>query len=257
MRSCAVGCLVLLAVARVGSSHVTPSVDAFVAALRPALPFPAATADTELPDQHGTSSKWFVVWPDPETPRVVVKANPLHPDVQDAGAAAMGRIQEAIVAADRKAQAAYDHALEELRRTGNASDLEGISLDDEGIAGEQIDAELALNIELQRGAESFDIASSEAPAIKAGTNGIAWVVSVAANSYRAKSGPDMREHFTAAESRLYFGAVPRPTVDRLESEPRFRVTISPIAGAFAVVLRGNQDLLQRVVATADWSQLLR
>lgn len=232
-----------------------PGIDALAAAVRPALPYPGASADGELPADNSATSRWFVVWPaSPDETRIVVKANPLHPDTQKAGAAAMDDINAAVVAAERRAQQAYDNAIEQLRRTGKGSELEVITLDDEGIAGERIDAELEVVIELQP-AESFAIESSEAPVVGDGPGGAAFSVSVGPNTFRRTSGDDRREHFRAAEVRLYFGAVPRATVARDGDEPRYRVTIAPPAGGFAVVIRGNEALVRQIASDADWSRL--
>ena len=229
--------------------------DALVAALRPVLPFPAATVDGALPVDNSAQAKWFVVWPaDPSDSLIVVKANPLHPEVQKAGADAMSRINAAVAMAERKAQAAYDKALEELRRTGGGSDIESITLDDEGVAGERIDAELELSIELQPVA-SFAVASAEAPVIAPGATGATWIVTIPANTYRSRRGGDSRERFRAAEARLYFGTVPKPTVARQGDEPLFNVTVAAGTGTYAVVVRGNETLLKQVVTTTDWSRL--
>lgn len=254
------GLIVALWVAFTGNvpAQVSAHVETLVAALRPALPFPAATADGAEPVEGGAQSRWFVVWPsDLEDTRIIVKANPFHPDVQKLGAIAEVPIQQAVARAERKAQAAYERALAELKRTGKATDFDVISLDDEGIAGERIDAELELTIELQTTVQSFDILSSDAPVVSAGTNGAAWVVSIPPNTYRESTGTDTREHFRSAESRLYFGALSRPSVNRRGDGPRFAVSVPLASGAFAVVLRGNEELLKRVLATADWARLLR
>jgi hypothetical protein len=233
-----------------------PRVEVLIAALRPALPFPAATADGELPADNSAQSKWFVLWPtEPDATQVVVKANPLHPETQRAGAEAMDRINAAVAAAERKAQAAYDKALEELRRSGTGATIDAITLDDEGVAGERIDAELEMTIDLQP-AVSYEIATSEAPAVTAATHGAVWRVHVPANVYRRTSGTDLREHFRPAETRLYFGALPRPEVGRKGNEPLFGVKLADTAGAFAVVLRGNDGLIRHVVANVDWSTLV-
>ncbi len=232
-----------------------PRVDALVAALRPVLPYPGASAKGELPADNRAAPRWFVVWPDrPDDTRIVVKANPLHPDTQKAGAAAMDQINAAVVAAERRAQAAYDKALEQLRRTGKGSELEVITLDDEGIAGERIDAELEAVIELQP-VESFSIESSEAPLVEEGHGGPAFSVSVGPNTFRRATGGDRREHFRAAEVRLYFGPVTRPEVARESDEPRYRVTIAPSADGFAVVIRGNAALVRQMANETDWSRL--
>ena len=232
----------------------TSRIDALVAAVRPVLPFPGASADGELPADDSAKSQWFVVWPDSTDPRIVIKANPLHPETQKAGALAMDQINAAVVAAERRAQEAYDQAIERLRRTGKGAELEVITLDDEGIAGERIDAELEVVIELQI-AESFAIESSEAPVVSEGRGGIAWSVSVAPNVYRRIRGDDRREHFRAAETRLYFGPLARPEVRRDGDEPRFHVTVLPSAETFVVVVRGNDALVRQIVAEADWPRL--
>lgn len=233
--------------------------DALVEALRPALPFPAAAPDGATPASGGAESTWFVVWPaDPTDTSVIVKANPLHPDTQKAGATAEGPIQAAIVQAERKAQAAYERAVAELKRTGKVSgDITGISLEDEGIAGEKIDAELELTIDLEPGARSFDILSSQPPAIAAGTMGMTWVVTIPANTYRDASGADTREHFRAAEARLYFGTLARPAVSKRDDHPRFGVALAPTPDTFTVRLRGNETLLQSLLSTVDWSRVAR
>jgi len=227
--------------------------DALVAAVRPALPFPAAAADGAMPAEGGADAKWFVVWPqDPGDTSVVVKANPLNPDTQKAGATADAAIQRAVLEAERKAQAEYERALAALKRDGKSADLAGITLDDEAAAGERIDAELELTIDLEPDARSFEIASSEPPAITAGKTGMAWLLTIPANTYRETAGPDTREHFRRAEARLYFGALPRPSVTRHDNRPRYAVTVTPTPGAFTVVVRGNEDLLKSLLAAVDW-----
>lgn len=239
-------------------AQVGPRVEVLVAAMRPALPFPSADAAGELPAEGGADAKWFVVWPEPESEnRITVKANPLHPETQRAGLDAMGRIQDAIVVAERKAQASYERAVAEVKRTGKPTDVAGISLDDEGVAGERIDADLELSIELQSAAASFESASSESPTVVPGANGVTWILRTTPNVYRQGSGADVREHFRPAEARVYFGAVSRPVVSRRGDQHLYLVTVTPAPGAFVVVLRGNQELLARVLATADWTQLSR
>ena len=237
------------------ASQSRSRIEALTAALKPALPFPSAADDGESPANNDPEAKWFVVWPSTvDESRITVKANPLHPETQKAAAAAMDRIQEAVVAAERKAQAAYDRALEQLRRNGTATDIDGISLEDEGIAGERIDAELELVIELQE-PQSFVVRSGVAPVVAGGSNGATWTVTLPANTYRARRGNDLREHFRAAETILYFGAVGRPEVSRKGDDPTFNVTVPPAPEGIAVVLRGNEALLNQVVAAANWAQL--
>ncbi|MGQ0736139.1 MAG: hypothetical protein ACT4QD_21115, partial [Acidobacteriota bacterium] len=255
----AFGMLAALAVlaGQVGVAQSKPAAERLVAALEPALPFPAADAAGEVPSDNSTTPKWFVVWPRADDePSVVVKANPLNEVTQASGAAAMEQIQIAVVEAERKAQAAYDRALDELRRTGKATNLDGITLEDEGVAGERIDAELELTIAWHGSVESFEIASSETPIVEAGTGPVAWILRIMPNVYRPTTGADQREHFRAAEARLYLGPLRKPAVAaKPAAGPVFAVTVLPAPGASTVVLRGNDLLLAQVLTAADWTQL--
>jgi hypothetical protein len=245
----------VIVIALVTSASQTPRMDALVAAVRPVLPFPAASPDGELPADDSAKSPWFVVWPAaPGDTRVIVRANPLHPDTQKAGAEAMNQINAAVVAAERRAQEAYDKAMEQLRHTGKGSELEVITLDDEGIAGERIDAELEVVIELGP-AESYAIESSQAPVVSENGGAVTWSVSVGANTYRRTRGDDRREHFRAAETRLYFGPLARPDVRQEGDEPQYQVTVTPSAESFVVVIRGNDALVRQIASEADWSRL--
>jgi hypothetical protein len=256
MRASVCSTCVCVALFVTAAAQQPPSIDSLVDALRPALPYPAAAPDGEMPADGGSQFRWFVVWPSTsDSSRITVKANPLHPDTQAASAAAMERIQEAVVAAERKAQAAYDRALDELKRTGKGTDLDGITLDDEGAAGQMIDAELELTIDLQSDPQTFTLTSSKAPVATQGSRGVSWIVDVPANTYREKKATHSLERFRAAESRLYFGPIARPTISQRGDEPHFTVTLVPNPGSFAVILRGNEDLQKRVVSTVDWNRL--
>ena len=235
--------------------QLTPRMEALMHAVRPLLPYPAAAADGEVPADNSSNSKWFVVWPTKgDDSRIVIKANPLNPDVQKASEEAMQEINAAVAAAERRAQAAYDKAVEQLRRSGKGGELESVTLDDEGIAGERIDAEQEVTIALAR-AESFEIASGEAPTVAAGAAGAMWTVTIPANVYRSPAGVSGREHFRAAEVRLYFGISSRPVVSRKANAPVFEVSVSPAAEAFAVVMRGNEGLVRQIATEANWSVL--
>lgn len=241
--------------ATVDASAPAPRVVAMVEAVKPALPFPAGDDSGTVPAGGSSDAKWFVVWPvEREDTQIVVRANPLHPDTQKLVSTAEGAIQRAVAAAERKAQAAYDRALEELKRTGKTADLDGISLEDEGAAGQRLDAELELTIELIE-PEPFQIASSIEPAVTAGANGVTWQVMVPANTVQEGVGAERRERFTASQTRLLFGALPRPAVNRLNGQPKYGVTVSSAPAGFVVVLRGNDALLKQVLAGADWSRL--
>jgi hypothetical protein len=244
----------LILVMLLAAVQLSPRMTSLTDALRPVLPYPSSTPAGDLPADNSAASKWFVVWPtEPDEHRVVVRANPLHPEVQETGAKAMTEINKAVAAAERRARESYDRALERLRKTGKSGELDTITLEDEGVAGERIDAELEAIVELLDVA-AFDIDSSEAPTVGAGSNGPTWVVRIPANTYQSEQGGDKREHFRAAETRLYFGIPTAPTVTRGEA-PRFRVSVTPVANAFSVVIRGNALLVSQIETAADWSRL--
>ena len=235
------------------AAQLSPRMTSLVEAVKPVLPFPSSAPDGDLPIDNSAASRWFVVWPsDGDDTRIIVRANPLHAEVQQASADAMEEINAAVAAAERRAQASYDRALEQLRKTGTAGSLATVTLDDEGVAGERIDAELEVTIDLADAA-SFEIASGEAPTVQPGTGAVSWIVTIPPNTYRPTSGDDRREHFRAAETRLYFGVTSRPTVTRQGDEPRFTVEIP--AAAFSVIIRGNASLVPKLVTAADWSRL--
>jgi hypothetical protein len=238
------------------SSMTQPAarVQAMVEVLRPLLPYPQSTPAGDLPFDNSASSRWFVVWPaDAGDARVIVRANPLHPDVQQASAAAMEDINKAVAAAERRARESYERALERLRKTGKGGELDAISLDDEGVAGQRIDAELEVTIDLGA-AEAVQLVSGERPIISTGTRGPAWVIRVPANTYHVESGGERREQFRAEEARLYFGVSAAPSL-REVAPTRYDVALTAGSDAFAVVIRGNAALVS-ALATADWSSLV-
>jgi hypothetical protein len=208
-----------------------------------------------VPERGGDEPRWFVIWPaEAEETQIVVRANPLHAETQKLVATAEGAIQRAVAAAERKAQADYDRALEEIKRTGKASDLDGISLDDEGAAGQRLDAELELTIDLVP-VGSYEIGSSVAPAVTAGPPGVTWQIVVPPNTYQEAAAADKRDRFTASEVRLVFGGGPAPSVRQLGGRPRYAVTLAPVADAFVVKLRGSDALVTQVLTKADWTRL--
>ena len=244
----------LLAIATM-SAQPSSRMTALVSAVKPALPFPAADASGTVPESGGEEPRWFVIWPaEPDETQIVVRANPLHPETQKLVANAEGAIQRAVAIAERKAQAAYDRALEEIRRTGKTTDLDGISLEDEGAAGQRLDAELELAIDV-RPVASYQVGSSVAPEVTAGPPGVTWQIVVPPNTYQDKTDADRRDRFAASEVRLVYGAVSRPTVSRIDDRPRFAVTLTSAPEAFVIVLRGHDPLLKQVVAKADWTHL--
>lgn len=245
----------LLVASALPAAGQPPRHEALAAMLAPVLPFPRASADGEMPADGQPTARWFVVWPEPEGPAVVtVKANPLHPDTQKASADAAVRIQAAVEAAERRAQASYERALDEIRKGNRVDALEAISLDDEGVEGEKIDAELVLTIEWMDSAV-WQGGSSSSPTLSRRNDAAPWIVAIMPNTYVERTSQGTRERFRAAEARVYLGGSAAPAVSASAADSTF--TVSPGApGDSMVVLRGNAALLAQVLAQSEWQKLV-
>lgn len=247
--------LVVLLAALAITTQPAPPVAGLIAAVRPALPFPEANADGDLPADENVAAKWFVVWPAAADARIIVRANPLHPEVQQASAAAMAEINAVVAAAERRAQASYEQALERLRKTGKAGELESVSLDDEGVAGDRIDAELEVTIALVPAA-SVELTTARTPVVRPGAHG-AWVVTIPAHTYREMAGNESHERFRRAETRIYLDLTAPPALVPQADRPAVRLTVAPSATSVAVAMTGNAELIAAIAGTADWTELRR
>lgn len=232
--------------------------DAVWEAVRPALPFPAAT-DRNEPIDGSSTARWVVRRAHADERPLVAEviANPLNRETQERAADDMAAIQREVLAAERRAQAEFDRALGETRASGRPTAVRGVTLDDEGVAGERADAEAGMTIEVETGhAEHVaTIHGVDAPAIGNDVPGAAWVMRVPARTVRPSSADrDPQAHYYPAQAIVYFSA-DRPTVT--EATPGvFTVHAPATAGdVVAVVLRGNRELVDSVIAGADWARL--
>ncbi len=136
----------------------------------------------------------------------------------------MAQIEQAITSAQRRADAQYERALAEAKRTGRSQDVDGVSLSDEGLAGARIDAESHVTIDVLFNQPSYrvEIASSvePAPARQVSIPGAVSVISVPSNVFR---GEKDQERFCEAEFQVYLGQVAAPEVRRRVDE-RYEVT---------------------------------
>lgn len=230
--------------------------EAVWAAVQPALPYPAATERNE-PIDGSDRARWVVRRvPAAEGALVVeVLANPLNREAQDAAVQDMAAIQREVFAAERRAQVEFDRALGEVRETGQPVSVRGVTLSDEGLAGDRADAESRMVVEIAvPGAEHVvSIAAADAPRFAATTHGATWVIKT---PWRSLPGPDGRTHYYAAEALVFFGAA-KPAIG--EKGPQlYTVRATPREGASSftlVTLRGNHDLVDDVLARADWSRI--
>jgi hypothetical protein len=228
--------------------------DAVWSAVQTALPYPAATAQDE-PVDGSTTARWIVRRAHADEGALVAEviANPLNADVQARAAEDMAAIQQEVFAAERRAQVEFERARESARQSGAPVAVQGITLDDEGLAGDRADADERMTIEVETGrAEHVTrIHAGDAPAIGEGTRGATWIVTVPARQL-TRSG-DPRPRYLPAEAIVFFAAA-RPSIN--EAAQRVfdvRVVADVVV---AVILRGNAVLIDQVLARADWSRVI-
>lgn len=236
---------------------------ALVSALRPALPFPEAGPDG-MPATGGAQPVWVVRWPSTGDGAIEVLANPLNPENRKRALAAEKAIQEAAMRSQRRSQGDYEQAVSDFARTGRVAGIREISLDDEGVAGEQFDADshLVVSIAPLDDDLSFSVATSVPPTVIAGMAGPAAVVRVPANVYRvvAEAGAATAEHYCPEQAWLLFGEAGPATITPRAGGPQVDVTVPVSApsggrGGAVVTMSGNPALVEQVLRKADWPVL--
>jgi hypothetical protein len=239
----------LIVLAAHASAQDARVMEAVQAALQPALPFPASDADGVLPADGTFSGPWIVRPVRPGEQTIEVIANPLNREHQLRSAKAMAQIGDSIQSAQRRADAQYERALEEAKRTGRSQEVDGVTLADEGVAGARIDADSHVTIDLVINEPSYRraIASSVMPAPPKIAIARASVLSVPANVYRDADGV---ERFCEAESYVFFGSS-SPEVRR-RADHLYDVTATGLVG---IRLRGNEALIADILKKADWGRV--
>jgi hypothetical protein len=225
-------------------------------AVHPALPFPAATEQNEPVDGSATA-RWLVrkAQADEEALVAEVVANPLNRDTQERATQDMAAIQKEVVAAERRAQVEFERALDNTRASGQATTIRGITLDDEGIAGERADAESAMTIEVPS-ARDVTIDAVDAPTLKESAAGAPWIVRVPARVVEKASGGRATAHYYPAEAVIYLAST-KPTITEAPRHVfNLRATpANPGSVPVVIVLRGNGELIDAVIAKSNWSRL--
>jgi len=233
------------------------------AAMTPALPFPATDAEGVFPAVNDTASLWMVRPHQPGDRAIEVMANPLNEVNQARGARAMAQIKTSIEAAQRRAQAQYERAVAEAKRTGRSQDVDGVTLSDEGVAGARVDAEshVTIDVVFNQPSYRFEIASSvePAPARQLVIPGAAAVIVVPSNVFRDERGDEL---FCEGETQVYLGRLAAPAVDDRDGA-RYEVTAAatasengPVVTSMVVRLRGNETLIAEVVRRTSWTAIL-
>jgi hypothetical protein len=254
-----VGCLLLVPDVMAQPGPAWPAVaDAVWAAVRPALPYPPAAADDQ-PENGSAGPLWVVRRPRDDPAVAEVVANILNVENQARAEQAMAAIQQAVTAAELRAQTEFERL--QARRSGSA-EMRGISLDDEGVAGERADWDARLIIEARDRDDEyeFSLPGDVAPTLPAGPAGVALLVVAEPAEYEeiVDSGVT-RRRYRPAEARLYVGGLSTPVVERRENGYRVRVGAAVMPsrgpGSVEVFLRGNRDLVRQVIDKADWMQV--
>jgi hypothetical protein len=195
------------------------------AAMSPALPFPASDELGSLPADGKANDPWMVKPVQPGERTLEILANPLNEEHQRNAAKAMAQIERSIEAAQRRADVQFERAVAEAKRTGRSQDVDGVSLNDEGLAGARIDAESHVIVEV-----AFNDTAPRGVTIS----------STPSSAYRDDNGVD---RFREAESTVSLGRADSPTAD------------SPLS-SLVIKLRGNETLIADLLRKSDWNSLL-
>jgi hypothetical protein len=230
--------------------------DAVWAAIAPALPYPPA-ADDDQPE-NGSAEPLWAVRRLREAPAVgEVVANPLNAENQARAARAMSEILEAVADAERRAQLEFERL--QARRSGG--EMQGISLADEGVAGERADWDAKLTVEARAGGREYEFTvPGDAPAASPPPAGVAALIVARPGEYdETQEAGARRRRYRPAEAWVYIGRAAKPVIERAGSANRVRVTradVGPSAPAILEVrLRGNEGLVRQVIDKASWTSL--
>lgn len=248
---------ILAGIAAIGLAQQAPTSGALLAQVRdavaPALPFPDSDPEGLAPVGDVTGPRWMVRPLAPGDESIEVLANPLNPQAQTESAQAMREIERAIEMAQRRSQAQYERALDEARRTGKSQDVDGVTLADEGAAGQKIDAESHVTIDVTSGVPAFAFTMRATIEPLVGTAAPGTVATVSIPGHLCRAGDEAEERYCQAETLVLVGAVSPPAVRR-RAPGTYEVTAASRGGAI-VRLRGNTELINDIVAGADWSRL--
>jgi hypothetical protein len=263
------GVLILMASLTISAQDAaaTRVMSAVRAALAPALPFPETDAAGVVPVDGKTEPLWMVRPPEEGSLLIEVLANPLNNANQLRAERAMAQIQENIESAQRRAEAQYERAVSEAKRTGKSQDVDGVTLSDEGVAGAKIDADthVAIEVAFNQPSYQFDLASGTVPSPslprRDAMPGAEYVVTLPSNTYRERAGDG--ERFREGETFVFLGRVGKPVVKKRGDTSVYELiaeaTEPPVAGAVASLVlrfRGNETLTAELLRKTDWNALL-
>lgn len=224
------------------------------AAMAPALPFSDTDKSGVFPADGKVEPLWMVRPPEPGELMFEVIANPLNEVNQLRAARAMAQIQSNIESAQRRAALQYEHAVAEAKRTGTSQEVDGVTLADEGVAGQKIDADSHVAVEVASHQQSyaFEFASAMESLSTTTLDGRV-VIAVPASTYRdERVGTD---RYAEAQTFVFLGRIPPPQVRHLANHA-FEIIASADAPSMVVRLRGNETLIADLLRKTNWNALL-
>jgi len=243
----------------------TSQQDAVMKAVRAAMgpglqSFPDTEPDGAMPIGGNTDALWMVRPLQPGDTSIEIHANPLNEVNQQKANRAMAIIERNIEAAQRRAAAQYDRAVEEARRTGKSQEVDGVTLSDEGIEGAKIDAEsqVFVDVAFNHDAYRYLINSSVQPVSSTELAGAVAIVTFPSNTYRDSAAN--ADRFFAAEAVVFLGRIVQPKVSK-SGDNSYEVfsTATPTdrVGVNTIVLRlkGNEALVKELLKKTTWSVL--
>jgi hypothetical protein len=221
---------------------------------------PAADVDGAVPVGNNTEALWMVM-PDPTEYLIEFRVNPLNAQNQREAARAMALIERNIEAAQRRAAAQYDRAVEEARRTGKSQEVDGVTLSDEGVEGAKIDAEsqVVIETELNRAAYNSEIKSGAPPVLTTQLGGAVAIVAFPANTY--KDAQTNADRYFAAEAMIFVGRLGPPKVSKSGDNTYGVLALTNLADRqgginnIVVKLKGNEAFVKELLNKSNWSGL--
>jgi len=243
----------------------TTQLDAVMKAVRAAMApglqsFPDTEPDGATPIGGNTDALWMVRPLQPGDTSIEIHANPLNEVNQLKANRAMAIIERNIEAAQRRAAAQYDRAVEEARRTGKSQEVDGVTLSDEGIEGAKIDGEsqVFVDVAFNHDAYRYLINSGGQPVLSTELAGAVSIVTFPSNTYRDST--TNADRFFAAESVVFVGRIVQPKLSKTgDNSYEVFTTATPTdhAGVNNMVLRlkGNEALVKELLKKTAWSVL--
>jgi len=247
------------------TAHVPENIRlAVIDAIASVLPFPLAAEDG-TPVDGSAVSRWLLqpAAPDAAPLILTIVANPPNAETQDQAARDMADIQQAVLAAERRAQDEYDARVTSRDRAVRYAPMTGVSLDDEGAAGDRADWRAQMIVEVRAvGTErAFSVPGGDSPRVTTDASGAGATVRIAEREYLVDEPGGATRHYRPEEARLYIGRAQLPHVREDTGDVHHVVVRGSSSNdappAIEITLRGNASLVQAVVEQATWTSVLK